>query len=155
MASFALLFELFPLQNLVHTLLLAWGLTDLVIPPGWLKWWAIRWGGFQWRDIVILGIGIVAYLGVRKDRKTPDGAESRIRAFFLAGLSAVIGMRVILALIMIVRNWESYLQGNIAIAASLAAVIVWLLGLIVVMAEWSQWDDDGGVGEFVDAARGG
>lgn len=138
------------LQNLLHTLLLrVGGFTDVLTLGGLLDLISdLPFFTSVQADITVLALGIFGWLLIRHDRKTTiEGQDGVTRALFLAGLSCFIGLRILLAVILIVRNVDAFAQSNIPIAAPLAAALAWGAALGLVALEW-------GVGRRFESAVG-
>lgn len=149
--SCALIGAAFAVQNFVHDRLLGLGLTDLNTLPGFLDWVASLpiFHSVSW-FIGFIVVGLIHWHFLRRDRADgDDDSLGIIRAFFVSGLAAAIGIRIIFAVIMLVRNVDVYSQGNIAIAEPLAEIVTWSVALAAVLWEWGARKDLGEIGATV------
>ncbi len=129
------------LQNVAHNLLLRVGFTDVLTLGGLLDLVSdLPIFTNIPADVVVLVIGVIGWLLIRHDRKTTsEGRGGVIRAIFLAVLVCFIGLRILLSVVLIVRNLDALSQpSSLPIASPLAAVIAWGIALVLVVLEWAK-----------------
>lgn len=137
-ATLSLLYMTEVLQRVVRDLLLRVGFTD-----------ALTLGGLPdlisalpifsdiRADVVVVLVGVGSWLLIRHDRQnTSNGKGNRVRAFFIAGLAAALGLLMLFSVLIIAFNAESLSQQHLPMAVPLAGALSWGVALVTILVEW-------------------
>ena len=136
--ALALLYTAYAVQTGLQSLLTSFGMTNTITLGGVLDLFS---GQPIFSDVLV--DAVVAVLGLlhwrwlradQQDAKVED--EGGIRAFFVAGLSAFFGIKILLELVTIARNIDVLSSTNLPIATPLAAAVASALALAAVQYEW-------------------
>lgn len=137
--ALCLMFMTFACQIYLHGLFLQLGMTDLDIPPAFLDYVAeLPIFTKVWVVVGVLVVGAIHWwFGVRRDRQRyQDPRGGAIRAFFLAVFAGLFAMRVLYAVLFIVRNVAELSQPTIPMAGPTAVALAWLAGFVLILIEW-------------------